>query len=92
MQLIFTNNLSKKRYEFDVEDKLCSNLFYTFDLTIPSDMEEGEYTVELNLCSYHYGFQRLWTGIAQVGDYVPSKTEYETTNITENNGYTIYNP
>ena len=73
-----TNNISKKSYQFSVEDYGDSMLYYHFDVTFESLVDEGEYTYNL------YDDEEkvlLATGMLQVGDYIP---EYTTTYIDNN--------
>lgn len=81
------NNLTK--YEFslqDLEDKETSRLFYTFDITLPEGLVDGEYAYTL----YDENNVVLATGLLQVGDYKPDNKTYEQNTIKENNGYITY--
>lgn len=84
MLLKLTNNLTKKVYNFDnLDDKLTSRLFYTFDITLQDDMDDGEYTYQLfddeNIVA---------SGLIQIGDYTQNNNTYTP---TEQNGYIQYN-
>lgn len=82
MQLILTNNLSKKQYTFEVNDLNDSNIYYHFKLTLSEGMDDGEYSYAL------YNNNKLVSrGLAQIGDYVSEKTTYTKTE----NGYIQYN-
>lgn len=63
-----------------------SRLFYTFDITLPQNMADGEYTYTL------YDEQDVVkaTGLLQVGEYTPEKTTYNNDAIKEQNGYVQY--
>lgn len=75
------NNLTKKTYEFEVIDDETSRLFYHFHITLPKGIKDGEYNYYLK-----DGDKILASGLAQVGDYTPSKITYNKTD----NGYVQY--
>ena len=82
MTLIFINNLTKVQYSFTGITDLCTSaMFYQFNINLPEGMSEGEY--EYTLLD---GENVMAKGLAQVGDYTPSKQTYNNTN----NGYTVY--
>lgn len=84
MTLKLVNNLSKVVYNLNnLTDIGNLSLYYKLNVTLPSDIEEGEYTYYL-----YDGEIEVATGIAQVGDYVPEKMAY--TAQTKNN-YIQYN-
>ena len=86
MTLKLVNNLSKKEYELTgLEDMNTSRMFYTFRITFPAGMDDGEYSYTLL-----DGSQVKATGLLQVGDYTPEKTEYENNVIKDQNGYVQY--
>lgn len=83
MILKLTNNTTKKEYTFgELEDNLKSQVFYSFNITLPTGIEDGEYTYRL----YDDEDKEIAVGLAQVGDYVrqtiqhDNKTEYITYN------------
>lgn len=83
MVLKIVNNTTKKEYTFDeLKDNLKSNVFYSVNLTLPDNMEDGEYTYMLFKDN-----KVVSRGLLQIGDY-----ERET--IQHNNdkkGYVTYN-
>lgn len=84
MTLKLFNNVTKKEYTFgDLEDKLTSRLWYTFDITLQPGMDDGEYTYTL------YDDQNVVkaTGLLQVGDYKPNNNTYTA---QTQNGYIQY--
>lgn len=84
MLLKLVNNLSKVVYNIDnLVDNGTSSLHYTLNITLPSNIEEGEYTYWL-----YDGNNEVATGLAQVGNYVPQKTSYTA---QTNNTYIQYN-
>ena len=86
MTLKLINNLTKKEYELtNLADLNMSRLFYTFDITFPANMDDGEYSYTL-----YDGDVVKATGLLQVGDYTPEKTTYENNEIKEQNGYVQY--
>lgn len=83
MTLKIENTVSKMVYNFDnLEDKLTSNLFYTFDIQLESKIEEGSYTYTL----YENDVVKA-TGVLQCGNYKPNNKTYSAK--TEN-GYIQY--
>ena len=76
------NNVTKKRYEFNVEDIGDSQLFYHFNMSLSDTLDDGEFTYWL----YDDEATLLATGLAQVGDYtVPSgstATYHQTSGTT----------
>lgn len=92
MNLIFTNNTTKKSFTIeDVNDIFSSKFFYNFKIRLPENIDDGEYTIKLVLNDDEYGEQILFSGLCQIGDYIPEKTEYVSDKITSNNGYYQYN-
>lgn len=86
MTLKLVNNLSKKEYELtNLVDMNTSKLFYVFTITLPAGMDDGEYSYTLL-----DGSKVKATGLLQVGDYKPEKTEYENNVIKDQNGYVQY--
>lgn len=85
MVLKLRNNLTKIEYTFDnLDDKLTSRLFYTFDITLPADMDDGEYAYTL----YDENEVVKATGLLQVGDFKPKNNTYTA---ETHNGYIQYN-
>lgn len=65
MQLKLINNLTKNTIDLgEVEDSLVSSIFYSFEITLPDGVKDGEYTYEL----YENG-NMVSTGLLQIGDY-----------------------
>lgn len=87
MLLKLYNNTTKREINLDnLEDITDSRLFFHFKITLPEDLDDGEYAYTL------YDDEEVVkaTGLLQVGDYVPEKTEYTGNTIRENNGYVQY--
>lgn len=82
MTLKLTNNVTKKEYEFNVEDKNDSRLYYSFEVELEDGMDDGEYDYQL-----YDDDEIVAHGICQIGDYVPQHTIYDN----NNQGYTQYN-
>ena len=76
--MIFTikNNVTKKEYEFQVEDIGDSMLFYHFNITLEAGVDDGEYGYIL----YDTDNAIVARGLLQIGDYVPSTTAYTKDN------------
>lgn len=84
MTLKFKNNVSKKEYEFTVEDLDDTMMYYHFEnVQLPIGLSDGEYSYEL----YDADNKLVAQGLAQIGSYVPENTKkYE-----KNNSYKQYN-
>ena len=75
MQLKLINNLTKNIIELgEVKDKLISTVYYVFDIYLPTDVADGEYTYEL-----YDGENMVSAGLLQIGDYVQDNKEYKET-------------
>lgn len=75
MQLKLINNLTKNIIELgEVKDKLISTVYYVFDINLPTDVADGEYTYEL-----YDGEKMVSAGLLQIGDYVQDNKEYKET-------------
>lgn len=83
MQLKLINNLTKNAIDLgEVEDSLVSSIFYSFEITLPDGVKDGEYTYEL----YENG-NKVSTGLLQIGDYKQeSGKEYNE----NKKGYIVY--
>lgn len=68
----------------NLADKLTSRLWYTFDIRLEANMDDGEYSYVL----YDNDNTVRATGLLQVGDYTPNNNTY--TARTEG-GYVQYN-
>lgn len=77
MLLKIVSNYSKKEYTFDVEDESLSRLNYAFDIQLPEDILDGEYTYFL-----YSGDEVITIGLCQIGDY---ERPVETTTTYKNN-------
>jgi len=85
MYLKLTNNLTKVEYTFTgLTDNLESRMFYSFTITLPEGISDGEYKYEL----FDEENTLQASGLLQVGDYVPEKTEYKPENKQD---YITYN-
>jgi hypothetical protein len=83
MQIKLINNLTKNTIDLgEVEDSLVSSIFYSFEITLPDGVKDGEYTYEL----YENG-NMVSTGLLQIGDYKQeSGKEYNE----NKKGYIVY--
>lgn len=82
MKLKLINNLTKNTIELgEIEDKLVSSVFYSFDITLPDGIADGEYTYEL-----YDGDKMMATGLFQIGDYTHENKEYKE----DKKGYIVY--
>lgn len=88
MKLTFKNNVTKKEYEFQVEDVGDSFIFYHFNNFVLEDaMDDGEYDYTLTDIVDEETVV-LATGIVQIGNYVAPTTAYTNNNTTN---YIQYN-
>lgn len=78
MKLKLQNNVSKTEYEFTVTDQNSSTLFYTFEISLPSGVIDGEYSYYLTDKG-----KTIAQGVCQIGDYNPEDTKtYKEENKT----------
>ena len=72
MKFIIKNNITHKNFEYSVEDLNESSIYYTFNLNIPEEMDDGEYeyTLKDDLNKI------LATGLMRVGDFKQENKEY----------------
>lgn len=82
MILKLVNNLSKTTATFNVTDLEDNGKFWHFNLSLNEGMKDGEYSYTL----YNDDNEEIATGLCQIGDYTPTKTEYNK----PNNGYIQY--
>ena len=74
MLLKLYNTLTKKSYEFIVNDTGNSNINYKINLKLESGMSEGEYSYKL------YDNNKLVSrGLCMIGDFKPQTTTYTKT-------------
>ena len=85
MIIRFTNNLTKNTIELsEIEDKKKSSMFFTFDITLPEGVDEGEYTYEL----IDEG-RVIANGLLQIGDY-ERDTDVNKEYKEEKKGFIVY--
>ena len=60
------NNVTKKRYEFNVSDIGDSTLYYHFKMSLAETVDDGQYTYWL-----YKDDELVAQGVCQVGDYIP---------------------
>ena len=83
MKLKLVNNLTKNTIDLgEIEDKKVSALFYSFDISLPDGIIDGEYTYQL-----YVDDNIVSTGLLQVGDYKSDNKEYND----NKKGYIVYN-
>lgn len=68
------NKVTKKKYEFDVEDIGDSTLYYHFNMSLEDNVDDGEYAYWL----YDEKARLVAQGVAQIGDYVAPSGETTT--------------
>ena len=72
MKLIIKNGITHKNFEYNVTDLNESSIYYTFNLNIPEEMDDGEYEYTLK----DDGEKILATGLIRVGDYKQNNKQY----------------
>lgn len=82
MVLKLQNNLTHKSYELTVNDDESSSIYYKFNISLPSGMDDGEYTYFL-----YDELTEVSRGLMQIGDYTPSAETYKN----NSNTYIQYN-
>lgn len=83
MKIILKNGITHKEFEYSVTDLNESSIYYTFNINIPEEMDDGEYNYtlkdDLN--------KTLATGLMRVGDFKQENTQY---NNNKENKYIQY--
>lgn len=75
MVLTFINNVTKYSFDLAVNDFGDSRIYFHFRVQLPENLDDGEYSVRL------YDDDKkecYWTGIAQIGNYVPENKKYNS--------------
>lgn len=72
MKFIIKNGITKRNFEYNIEDLNESLIYYTFNINVPEEMDDGEYTYVLK----DDGDKILATGLMRVGDYKQNNTQY----------------
>lgn len=83
MKVKLINNTTKEEYEInELKDNLKSNFFYSFNIQLPENMLDGEYTYYL-----FDGDKETARGLVQIGDYERKTIQHNN----EKKGYVTYN-
>ena len=72
MKLYIKNGITHKNFEYNVEELNESSIYYTFNLNISEEMDDGEYEYTLK----DDGEKILATGLIRVGDFKQENKEY----------------
>ena len=72
MKFIIKNGITHKEFEYSVTDLNESSIYYTFNLNIPEEMDDGEYEYTLK----DDVDKILATGLMRVGDFKQENKEY----------------
>ena len=83
MQFIIKNGITHKNFDYSVEDLNESSIYYVFNINIPEEMDDGEYTYVLK----DDVDKILATGLMRVGDFKQENKEY---NNNKDNKYIQY--
>lgn len=85
MKLELVNNLSKNKTILEeIEDKNTSTLFYSFDISLTDQYEDGEYTYRLL-----EGEDVVASGLMMIGDF-KRDTNINNEYKKEEKGYIVY--
>ena len=72
MKLLLKNGITHKEFEYNVEDLNESSIYYTFNLNISDEMDDGEYEYTLK----DNEDKIVATGLIRVGDFKQENKEY----------------
>ena len=72
MKLLLKNGITKRNFEYSVEDLNESSIYYTFNINIPDSLDDGEYEYTLK----DDVDKILATGLMRVGDYKQENKQY----------------
>ena len=72
MKLLLKNGITKRNFEYSVEDLNESSIYYTFNINIPDSLDDGEYEYTLK----DDVDKILATGLMRVGDYKQNNKQY----------------
>lgn len=72
MKIILKNGITHKNFEYNVADLNESCIYYVFNINVPEDFDDGEYTYVLK----DDLDKIVATGLMRVGDYKQENTQY----------------
>lgn len=72
MKFIIKNGITHRNFEYNVTDLSESSIYYTFNINLPEEMDEGEYNYVLK----DDLDKIVATGLLRVGDYKQENTQY----------------
>lgn len=72
MKFIIKNGITHRNFEYNVTDLSESSIYYTFNINLPEEMDEGEYNYVLK----DDLDKIVATGLMRVGDYKQNNTQY----------------
>ncbi len=72
MKFIIKNNITHRNFEYSVTDLNESSIYYTFNINVPEEMDDGEYNYILKDDSDKI----VATGLMRIGDYKTENKEY----------------
>ena len=72
MKLLLKNGITHKNFEYSVTDLNESSIYYTFNLNIPEEMDDGEYEYTLK----DNEDKIVATGLMRVGDFKQENKQY----------------
>ena len=83
MKLLLKNGITHKNFEYNVTDLNESSIYYTLNINIPEEMDDGEYNYVLK----DDEDKTVATGLIRIGDYKQENTQY---NNNKENKYIQY--
>lgn len=72
MKFIIKNGITHRNFEYNVTDLSESSIYYTFNINLPEEMDEGEYNYVLK----DDLDKIVATGLMRVGDFKQNNTQY----------------
>ena len=72
MKLLLKKGITHKNFEYNVEDLNKISIYYTFNLNIPEEMDDGEYEYTLK----DNEDKIVATGLIRVGDFKQENKQY----------------
>ena len=72
MKFIIKNGITHKEFEYSVTDLNESSIYYTVNLNIPEEMDDGEYEYTLK----DNEDKIVATGLIRVGDFKQENKQY----------------
>lgn len=72
MKFIIKNGITNRNFEYNVTDLNESSIYYVFNINVPEEMDDGEYTYVLK----DDLDKIVATGLIRVGDFKKENKQY----------------